>query len=279
MIPPAFEYLRAGSVEEAVTALADHGDEARLLAGGHSLVPLMKLRLACPALLVDVGRLDELSYVRLEDDIVRIGALTRHRDLETSELLAQHVPLLRAAAHHVGDPQVRARGTIGGSLAHGDPASDLAAVTLALGGTLVVRGPTGVREIGVDSFWKGFLETDLAFDEMLIEIRVPAVGEVGWSFQKFSRRAMDWAVVGAAVVHGVGLTGVGLVNMDSRPVRAGLVEQALRDGVGITEAAERAAEGCRPPSDLSASAEYRSHLARVLVRRALEEAASRSLGA
>lgn len=256
-----------------MTALIEHGDEARLLAGGHSLLPLMKLRLATPAVLVDVGRLRELSYVRLDGDAVRIGSLTSHRELETSEVLAAHVPLLCAAAGHVGDPQVRHRGTIGGSLAHGDPASDLAATVLALGGTLVAEGPKGVREIEAGSFWKGFLETEIAGDEMLTEVRVPVTGAAGWSFQKFNRRAMDWAVVGVAAVHGAGMSGIGLVNMDSRPVRAAVVEEALRSGAGAGEAAEHAAEGCTPPSDSSASAEYRRHLARVLVRRALEEAA------
>ncbi len=271
-MPASFEYLRAGSVEEALAALAEHGEEARLIAGGHSLLPLMKLRLANPSVLVDVGRLRDLSYIRADGDQVRIGALTRHRDLETSDLLATQVPLLRAAAHQVGDSQVRHRGTIGGSLAHGDPASDLAAVVLALGGALVVEGPGGAREIRADVFWKGFLETDLIGGEMLTEIRVPVTGVAGWSFQKFNRRAMDWAIVGVAAVHGAGMSRIGLVNMDSRPVRAVAVEEALRSGAGPAEAAEHAAESCTPPSDPSASAEYRAHLARVLVRRALEEA-------
>jgi carbon-monoxide dehydrogenase medium subunit len=271
VIPAAFDYVRAETVEAAIAQLAEHGDEAKLLAGGHSLLPLMKLRLATPAVLVDVGRLDELSYVREEGDVLAVGALTRHRDVETSELLATHAPLLATAARHVGDPQVRHRGTLGGSLAHGDPASDLPAAVLALGATLVAHGSTGRREIPVDDFFESFLETALAPDEMLVEIRIPKATGLGWSFQKFNRRAMDWAIVGVAAVVGPDRAGVALVNMDSRPMRATAVEAALRAGATSEDAAAQAAEGCDPPEDLNASAEYRRHLAQVLVGRALEE--------
>jgi carbon-monoxide dehydrogenase medium subunit len=171
----------------------------------------------------------------------------------------------------VGDPQVRHRGTIGGSLAHGDPASDLPAVVLALGGTLVARGPSGERSIAADDFFQGFLETALAPDELLTEIRVPKTGSAGWSFQKFNRRAQDWAIVGVAAVHGNGTTGVGLVNMGSTPVRAAAVEAALKSGATSSEAATSAADGTEAPADLNATTEFRQHLARVLVRRALEE--------
>lgn len=273
MIPVSFDYVRAESADHALELLAEHGDEAKLLAGGHSLLPLMKLRLATPAVLVDVGRLRDLSYVVDQGDHIAIGALTRHRDVETSPVLAEHVPLLACTAGHVGDPQVRHRGTIGGSLAHGDPASDLPAAVLALGGTLVARGPGGTREIAVDDFFAGFLETALAPDELLTEIRVPKVTGAGWSFQKFNRRAQDWAIVGVAAVHdpaGIG-TRVGLVNMDSRPVRAAGTEAAVVAGSGAAEAAAVAADGLEPPADLSASVEYRRHLATVLVRRALVE--------
>lgn len=272
MIPAAFDYKRAGSADEALSLLAEHGDDAKLLAGGHSLIPLMKYRLATPAVIVDIGRLKDLSYIREDGDQIRIGALTRHRDIEISELLRSQVPLLPQVAAHVGDPQVRHRGTIGGSLAHGDPASDLPSAILALRGTFVISGPSGQREVSADDFFTGFLETAVGPDELLTEIRVPKVPGAGFGFQKFNRRAQDWAIVGCSVVVGDGFCGVGLVNMDSRPVRAAGVEQAVVGGASAADAAAAAAEGCEPPSDLNASPEYRQHLARVLVRRALEAA-------
>lgn len=273
MIPASFEYRRAGSVDEAVALLAEDPDERKLLAGGHSLLPLMKLRLATPAVLVDVGRLAELSYVRDEGDHVAVGALTRHCDLEASPVAREHAPLLSHVAGQVGDPQVRHRGTIGGSVAHGDPASDLPAAVLALGGSFVVQGPQGSRELPAADFFQGFLETAMAPDEMLTEIRVPKAGG-GWAFQKFNRRAQDWAIVGvAASVDGAAR--VALVNMGPTPLRATAVEEALAGGADVEEAAARAADGLEPPSDVQASAEYRAHLARVLVRRALEEATAR----
>ena len=198
MIPAPFDYVRASSAEEAIRLAGEHGDEAKFLAGGHSLLPLMKLRLAQPAVLVDIGRLADLSYIRDGGDHIAIGALTRHRDVETSDLLAEHVPLLAHAASHVGDPQVRHRGTIGGSIAHADPASDLPATTLALGATYVAQGPGGTREIAAADFYEGFLTSSLAADELLTEIRVPKMAGAGWGFQKFNRRAQDWAIVGVA---------------------------------------------------------------------------------
>jgi aerobic carbon-monoxide dehydrogenase medium subunit len=278
MIPAAFEYRRASSADEAVALLTEHGDEAKLLAGGHSLLPLMRLRLAVPAVIVDIGRLEGLAYVAQTDDgWVRIGALTRHHDLARSELVRERVPLLAEVAGQIGDPQVRHRGTIGGSIAHGDPASDLPAALLALRATLVARGPGGEREIPADDFFTGFLETALAPDEMLTEIRVPAMDGSGWGFEKFARRAQDWAIVGVAAVlepigNGGGGPGVGLVNMGPAPLRATAVEDALRQGAGAEDAAARADEGTEPPADLNASTEYRRHLSRVLVRRALEAA-------
>ena len=271
MIPLPFEYQRAGSVDEAVSLLTEHGDDAKLLAGGHSLLPLMKLRLAAPGVLIDVGRLTDLSYIRDEGSHLAVGALTRHHDVEHSELLGEQAPILSYVAGQVGDPQVRHRGTIGGSLAHGDPASDLPAVVLALGGTLVARGPDGDREIAADDFFTGFLETALAPDELLTEIRVPKIAGAGWSYQKFNRRAQDWAIVGVAAVRN-GTTGVALVNMGPAPVRAAAVEQALAGGASAADAAAAADEGTEPSADLNASVEYRRHLARVLTRRALEEA-------
>lgn len=270
MIPAAFEYRRVHTVEDAVAQLGELGDDAKLLAGGHSLLPLMRLRLATPAVVVDIGRVEGLSYVRDEGDQVAIGALTRHRDVEISPVLREMVPLLAHAASQVGDPQVRHRGTIGGSLAHGDPASDLPAVVLALGGTLVAQGPGGRREIPAGEFFTGFLETALEPGEVLVEVRVPA-SPGGWSFQKFNRRAQDWAIVGvAAVLHGD--PRIALVNMGATTVRARGTEEALAAGASLVDAAARAAEGLDPPSDLNGSAEYRRHLATVLVRRALEEA-------
>ena len=273
MIPAAFDYVRAGSADEAVAILAEHGDEAKLLAGGHSLIPLMRFRLARPAVVVDIGRLDDLSYIRDGGDHVAIGALTRHRDVETSGLVAGRAGLLGEVTSHVGDPQVRHRGTIGGAVAHGDPASDIPSALIALGATLVAAGPQGTREIAVDDFFSGFLETALAEDEMLTEVRIPAADGAGWGFEKFNRRAQDWAIVGvSAVVWAGGDVGVGLVNMHSTPVRAAAVESALAGGASAAEAAELAAEGCEPSEDLNASVEYRQHLARVLTRRALEAA-------
>ena len=255
--------------------LGEHGDDAKLLAGGHSLLPLMRLRLAAPAVLIDIGRLDGLSYVRSDGGQVRIGALTRHHDLATSDDLREQVPLLAHVAGQIGDPQVRHRGTIGGSIAHGDPASDLPAAVLALRGTFVARGPGGEREIPADEMFTAFLETALAPDEVLTEIRVPATAGAPWGFQKFVRRAQDWAIVGCAAVLGNGTSGgpgVGLVHMGATPLRAPGVEEALRSGASPSDAAARADEGTEPPDDLNASAEFRRHLAQVLVRRALESA-------
>jgi carbon-monoxide dehydrogenase medium subunit len=275
VIPAAFDYVRAGSADEAVSLLVEHGDEAKLLAGGHSLLPLMKLRLATPAVLIDVGRLRDLSYVRDAGDHVAIGALTRHHDVQHSPVLLEAAPLLPFVAGLVGDPQVRHRGTIGGSIAHGDAASDLPAAILALGATLVVQGPGGVRTIPAASFFRGFLETALEPDELLTEIRVPKMDGAGWSYQKFNRRAQDWAIVGVAAVGAAAGGGVALVNMASTPVRASLVEAAVAGGASVSDAAAMAAEGLDPPGDLNASPEFRSHLARVLTRRALEEVEAR----
>ena len=269
MIPAAFDYVVADSVYGACDLLSQYGDNAKLLAGGHSLLPLMKLRFATPSVLIDVGRLKTLSYVLDAGEELQIGALTRHHKLATDPLVLAECPLLAAAASKVGDPQVRHRGTLGGSLAHGDPASDLPAVVLALGGTMVIRGPRGQRDVAASDFFTGFLETALEPDEMLIQVKVPKTGAAGWSFQKFTRRAQDWAIVGVAYAAG---HGVGLINMGSTPMRGLGVEAALAAGASAADAAAAAAEGTEPPSDLNASVEFRRHLATVLVRRALEEA-------
>ena len=272
MIPAAFEYKRAGSADEAISLIAQAGDEAKFLAGGHSLLPLMKLRLASPTMLIDIGRVTDLSYIRDAGDHIAIGALTRHSIVERSPVLTEHAPLLAHAASQVGDPQVRHRGTIGGSIAHADPASDLPATVLALGGTLVARGPGGERTIAATDFFTGFLESALAPDEILTEIRVPKMGGAGWSFQKFNRRAQDWAIVGVAAWRRNGTSGVALVNMGSTPILATSVSSALSQGASIADAAQQAVAEASPSADLNASVEYRTHLAKVLVRRALEAA-------
>ncbi|MEX2256716.1 MAG: xanthine dehydrogenase family protein subunit M [Acidimicrobiia bacterium] len=274
MIPAPFEYVRASSAEEALAAITEHGDDAKLLAGGMSLLPLMKLRLATPTVLVDLGRVEDLSYVRDGGDHIAIGALTRHRDLETSALLGEACGALRGVAAEVGDNQVRHRGTLGGSVAHGDPASDLPAVLLALDAMFVAHGPAGEREVAAADFFEGFLETALRPDELLTEIRVPKSGAGGWAYQKFNRRAQDWAIVGALAVRANDTTRVALVNMGSTPIRAAGVESAIAGGAAAPDAAAHAAEGTEAPSDLNATPEYREHLARVLVRRALEDAAA-----
>ncbi len=267
MIPAPFDYEVAGSVEQAIELLGSQ-EGAKLLAGGHSLLPLMRLRFARPALLVDIGRLDDLSYVREDGDRIAIGALTRHHDLAGDPLLREHCAIVADAAEQIGDPQVRHRGTIGGSVAHGDPASDLPAVLLALEAELVARGPAGERTVPAGEFFRGVFETALGPQDVLTEIRVPKVS--GSVYLKFSRRAQDWATVGVAALTADGGTRVALTSMGAAPLRARAVEEALAAGTDPAAAAEHAAEGTDPPSDIQGSAEYRRHLARVLTRRALE---------
>lgn len=276
MIPAPFEYQRVDSVDDAIKVLTDNPD-AKILAGGHSLLPLMRLRLARPAMLVDISRIQDLKSIMEDDGHVAIGALTRHHDVANSEALQQLCPILPFTASKIGDPQVRHVGTIGGSVAHADPAGDIPTVLLALGAELVVRGPNGeTRVVGAADFFRGLFEPDLRSNEVLTEIRVPKTGRRGWSYVKFHRRAQDWALVGVAALAANG-TGpaVALTNMADRPIRATGVEEDLSRGADPTAAAERAAEGTRPPSDAFASAEYRQELVKVLVRRALEEAMSR----
>ena len=274
MIPAPFDYEVAESVGHALSLLGDR-DDAKLLAGGHSLLPLLRLRFTRPALLVDIGRLEELSYVRDAGESIAIGALTRHHDVHHAPLLQEHNPLVSYAAGLIGDPQVRHRGTIGGSLAHGDPASDLPAVLLALDAEIDVAGADGVRTVAAADFFKGVFTTAAGSHELLTEVRVPKLtGDHGWSYLKFRRRAQDWATVGVALVAkrsngGVESAAIGLVNMGETPLRARAAEQALVAG---TDPGAVAAEGTDPPSDTQASAEYRRHLAGVLVRRAAEEA-------
>jgi carbon-monoxide dehydrogenase medium subunit len=268
MIPAAFDYVRAGSIDEAVSLLAEHGDDAKLIAGGHSLLPMMKLRLAFPEVLIDIRKLPDTAYVRVEGDEVAIGALTRHCDLVTSDVLAVEAPLLAAVAAQVGDPQIRHRGTIGGSLSHGDPAADLPSAVLASAATLVVQGPDGRRSVPAEQFFLGYFETALQPDEVLVEVRVPRTGPTGWHYEKFTRRANDWAIVAVATVAGR----VALANMGSTPIRATATEVALAGGSSISDAAELAADGTEPIEDMHADRQYRQHLARVLTRRALTAA-------
>lgn len=272
MIPVAFDYQRADSADAALALLAEHGDEAKLMAGGHSLLPMMKLRLAYPSVVVDIGRLKDLSYVNDAGDHLAIGALTRHRDVEINALINEHAPLLAKATTNVGDPQVRHRGTIGGSLAHADAAADTPSAFLALGGSVVVRGPEGERVIEGADLFGGFLESSLSETEMITEIRIPKATGNGWGFEKFNRRAQDWAIVGVSAQRTNGSARVSLVNMGPTPMRAAAVEAALSGGASAADAAEAAAEGTSPSSDLNASVEYRQHLARVLVKRALLQA-------
>jgi aerobic carbon-monoxide dehydrogenase medium subunit len=279
MIPAAFDYERAESVDQAVQLLGSNED-AKLLAGGHSLLPLMKLRLARPALLVDIDRLSDLEYVREDGEAVEIGALSRMAALAQDPTLWRHAPLLAHVCGQVGDPQVRHRATIGGSVAHGDPASDPPTALLTLDAELVVQGPTGQRTVPASSFFKGIFETDLGPQDVLTAIRVPKQAEgTGWSYQKFHKRAIDWAIVGVAALVGrddghVARAAIGLTNMGSTPLRAPGVEQAVAgsDAGGLAGAAEHAPEGTNPVSDTNASAEYRTEMSKVLVRRALEEA-------
>jgi carbon-monoxide dehydrogenase medium subunit len=277
VIPAAFDYEVAESVEHALGLLVGDPD-AKVLAGGHSLVPALKLRIAQPSKLVDIGRLGELSYVRDAGTHIAIGALARHAAVHHDMLLQEHCPIVSTTAGTIGDPQVRHRGTIGGSLAHGDPASDLPAVMLALGAEFVIVGAGSERTVSADDFFTGVFQTAIGPGELLTEIRVPKLAaSTGWSYLKFHRRAQDWATVGvAALVHrdnGAGPTAsVALTNMGGTPLRAKAVEDAIAAGASAAEAAAHAAEGTEPSSDTAASAEFREHLARVLTQRALAEA-------
>jgi aerobic carbon-monoxide dehydrogenase medium subunit len=270
MIPERFEYEVAESLDHAVELLGS-SDGAKLLAGGHSLLPLMTLRVARPSLLVDIGRLRDLSYVREDGDAIAIGALTRHHDLAGDTTLQKSCGIVAHAAAMIGDPQVRHRGTIGGSVAHGDPAADLGTVLTALEAELVAYGKDGERRIPAADFFTGVFETALGPQDVLTEIRVPALAG-GWSYVKFRRRSQDWATVGVAAVQANGAARVALTNMGATPLRAAAVEEALAGGSDAAAAAEQAAEGTDPPSDTDGSAEYRRHLVKVLTKRALAEA-------
>jgi carbon-monoxide dehydrogenase medium subunit len=281
MIPAQFDYVRAGSIDEAVAALAQHGDEAKVLAGGQSLIPLLRLRLAYPEVVVDVGRVAEMRGVRDDGDHIVIGAMTTHYDVIRNDLVNAHCGLVVQATKTVADPAVRHRGTFGGALSHADPAGDLPAVVLALDAEFVVAGSGGRRTVAASDFFVDYLQTALSPDEVLDEVRLPKLGD-GWGFhyEKFQRVVQAWAIVGvAAAVHrsngSITEARIGLTNMGSTPLRATATEQALAgaDLSAIADAAGHAADGTTPSSDLNAAADYRQHLARVLTRRAVAAAA------
>jgi len=266
VIPAPFRHIPAASVDEALAALVEHGDDARLLAGGHSLLPIMKLRLATPGVLVDITGIPDLDGVAVAGAELVVGALTRHRTLETSALVAREVPLLAHVAGLVGDPQVRNRGTIGGSIAHADPAADLPCALVALDATVVMRSVSGrERSVQADRFFTGFWSSVLEPDEMITSFRIPRTGDTPWAYEKYTTRSQDWATVAVAGVAGR----VALGAMSDTPLRARGVEQALSRGDGAVAAAQTAPEGTDPSSDLRASAAYRAHLATVLTERVL----------
>ena len=283
MIPGKFDYVRPDTVDDAVRALADAGDEAKVIAGGQSLLPLLRLRLAYPEVLVDVGGIDELRGVTDAGDTLVIGARTTHYQLVHDPLVAEHAGLLAQATSTVADPAVRHRGTLGGALAHADPAGDLPAVILALDGVLIARGPGGEREISAADFFVDYLTSSLGPDEVLTAIRIPKLGP-GWGYryEKFHRTAQSWATVGVAALvrrdNGtVAEARVGLTNMGTVPVRATATERAASGAeasrAALSEAAAHADEGTEPPGDLHGAPDYRRHLARVLTGRALATAA------
>jgi carbon-monoxide dehydrogenase medium subunit len=279
MIPAPFDYEVAESVEHAIDLLGSRED-AKLLAGGHSLLPLLRLRFTRPALLVDIGRIDDLRYVRDAGDKLAIGGMTRHHDIQNNPLVQEHCTVVSYTAGLIGDPQVRHRGTIGGSLAHADPAADFPAVLTALDAEVVIRGPGGERTVPVGEFVTGVFDTVLGPQDVLTEIRVPKLGPAGWSYLKFTPRAQDWATVAVTAIvrrsNGtVDNSAIAFTNMGPKPVRATAAEQELKTPDDIEAAAEASLEGTDPPSDTHGSAEYRRHLAKVLVKRALREAISR----
>ena len=281
MIPAAFDYVAPRTLQEAIAELVNHGQEGKVLAGGHSLIPLMKLRLSTPSFLVDIGRIRDLNYIREEDGHIAIGALTTHHDIEFSEVIKRKLPVLSTAASLIGDPQVRNLGTIGGATAHADPFGDFPAVLGALDAEIKAVGSKGERTIAARDFFVDTFTSALQPDEIVREIRVatPAEGSKG-PYLKFSRRSQDWAIV--AVAAQVTLNGgnladvrVGLTGMGNTPVRGAGVEQALRgkraEGDALRQASEKAADGTQPTQDLNGSPDYRRHLAKVLTRRALEQ--------
>jgi aerobic carbon-monoxide dehydrogenase medium subunit len=286
-VPAPFDYARASTVEEAIALLERLGPEARLVAGGHSLLPMMKLRLATPEHLIDINPLEaELAYVREQDGEVRIGALTRHRDLLASEVLARHFAIVRDAEELIADPPVRNRGTIGGALCQADPSEDLSAVCAALGATAVIRGAGGERVVDMDEFHRGPYETAVGDAEILVEVRIPIRPHGGSAYEKVKRRTGDWAIAAAGVAltldgANVASAGIALSAVNPTSVRSTRAEEALAgrppSDEAFVEAATLAAEDCAPVSDLRGPADYKRHLARELTHRALRRAAERAL--
>jgi aerobic carbon-monoxide dehydrogenase medium subunit len=280
VITAPFDYEAPESLDEAIRMLHENGEDAKLLAGGHSLLPLMKLRLAAPTVLVDLRRIPGLHGIEEQDGGWRIGPMTRHADLQDVSTLG----VVARAAGGIADQQVRNRGTIGGSIAHGDPASDMPTVLLTVEGSVTARGPNGERTVVAADLFQDYLTTSLAHDEAISDVRLPALEGYGFGYQKFTRRSEDWAMVGVCALVSRGPDGtcddvrIGLTNMGATPLRATAAEDALRGGQlddkSIAAAAEQAAEGTDPPGDLNATPDYKRHLARVLTRRALEEAVS-----
>lgn len=281
MIPAQFDYSRPSSVEEAVQALADGGDDPKVMAGGQSFIPVLRLRLAAPSTVVDIGSIDELKQISTEGDKIRIGSMVTHAEVLDSAVIAEHIPLLHQVTETVADRQVRHRGTLGGALAHADPAGDLGSVAVALEAEFEVAGPNGRRTVSAADFFVDYLTTTIEENEVLVSTSFPRSGDFKSHYQKFNRMAQGWATVGSAVavkVDGDKISDVrvGLTNMGSVPIRAAGVEAALvgkpANADTVREAAEHADEGTSPTDDLSAKADYRRHLAKVLTRRALENA-------
>ncbi len=282
MIPSSFDYARPTSIDEAVSALASGGEDAKILAGGQSFIPVLRLRLAAPSTVVDLGRVEELRQVTEDGDTITIGSMVTHADVLTNPLIGQHLPLLTATTDTVADRQVRNRGTLGGALAHADPAGDLGAVAVALDATFEIAGSGGRRTVAAADFFQDYLTTVLGEGDVLVSISFPKQVGYGVRYEKFNRMAQAWATVGVAAAvkvedGNIADARVALTNMSTVPVRASAVEQALigkpATAQTIEEAAQKAAEGTNPTDDLAAKADYREHLARVLTRRAVTAAA------
>ena len=279
MIPAAFDYLAPTSVEEALAALAEAGDDTKVLAGGQSLLPILRMRLNAPETVVDLGRIEELRGIREDGDQVVIGAMTCYSDILDAPLVRRHAALLAQAVEHVADPQIRHRGTLGGALVHADPAGDVGAAVLTLDGVLVIRGPGGERTVPAAEFFRGLFETAVEEGELLTAVRIPKHTDWVSHYEKFVRVSHQWAIVAVAAaleVDGgtISQARIGLTNMGSTPLRARSVEAALqgRSASDIGDACAGAADGTNPPSDLNGDADYRRHLATVLTRRAVTTA-------
>lgn len=272
MIPTAFDYVAPTSLEDALSALAEAGDDAKVLGGGQSLLPVLRLRLNAPEKIVDLSRIESLRGISDDGDTIVIGAMTTHDEVARSELVREHAAVLAEAASTVADPQIRHRGTLGGALVHADPAGDLGAPVLALDAELVVAGAGGERRIPAGEFFQGLFETAVGEGELLTAIRIPKHTGWGGAYEKFVRVSHQWSIVAVAAVTRDGEAKVALTNMGSTPLRASAVESAIADGASVKDAAAKAAEGTNPPSDLNGDSDYRAHLATVLTRRALARA-------